>query len=334
MGRAKSGRLAAVYESFSTPVQGAWTKMTWTAASKKATVGSNFWVHSYDHAVEIRMNGVRSGGAITTNTQTDSVTVSAFTGYLAGASVSVSAATISGLAQATGAGDRIVYAIIYTSSGLSAVAGTSGSAVTTRGTAGGPPYISTAGFVVGYVTRLDTGAEVVTAGEITQTAFDGAEWSHSPSVDEIRGILGRVDFVTLPAAVHTGDTYPGIYWRGYSFNDNFVKIGEMKNWSLGIAPADEDATTQNSFATESDVGRVAYTMSYEEFIADPIHESFKHVNNSKGDRIYKLYSSRTDTANYLACQGREQVDMTFPMDDKSSSSNTVTITGRVEEFTS
>lgn len=332
MSRARSGRLAAVYESFSSPIQSGWTAMTWDADNKKASVGSNFWVNSYDHCVEVRLNGISSGGAITPSTTTDSVVVGAFTAYLAGAEVTVAASSLSGLAQATS--NRLVYAIIYTASGLSAVAGVSGAAVTTRGTAGGPPYIATDAICLGYVTREASAAEVVTAAEISLTDFDGREWTHAPSVDEIRAIKGEAHFVTLPAAVHTGDTYPKIYWRGYNFADNFVKVGEIKNWSLGIATADEDATTQNSFANENDAGRVSYTMSYEEFISDAIHSAFTHVNSSKGDRIYKLYQDRTDTANYLACQGRENVDMTFPMDDKASSSNTVTITGRVEEFSS
>jgi hypothetical protein len=335
MSRARSGRYAAVYASYqSTPVQSAWLPTTWTTASKYVSVGSNFWLHSYDHQVEVRVNGCVSGFNVTAGA-TNTVQIAAGTLYTAGSLTTVAADSVAALAAATASGSRIVHALIYsTSGGLQKISGVSGAASTTRGTAGGPPFIPVNAVVIAYVTRAYGAAAVITSAEITYTSFDGREWTNAPGVDEIRPLLGRAYFLTVPASVHTGSVPPKVYWRGYSFNNNFIKIGEIKNWSLNVTIASEDATVQNSFAMENDEGRKTYALSYEEFISDAIHSTFAHVVNGNGDRIFKMFPNRNEATKYWACQGRTNVNMTFPLDNKASSSNTVTVTGRVEEFTS
>lgn len=334
MSRARSGRKAAVYASYSsTPLQSAWLPMTWTVASKYAAVGSNFWLHSYDHQVEVRVNGVVSGLAITTDASTNVVNVAAGTVYITGSLTTVAADSVTSLAVATSAGKRIVYTLIYsTGGGVQAINTAQGSASTTRGSLGGPSFIPVGAICLGYVIRSASGASIITSAEITLSSFNGREWANAPGVDELRPLIGRAYFQTVPAQVHTGAVPPKIYWRGYSFNENFTKIGEIRNWSLGETVAAEDATTQNSHSVENDDGRITYSLSYEEFQADTLHTAFSHVINNRGDRIFKLYPLRTDTSNYWAIQGRSNVSMTFPLDNKATGSSTVTCTGRLEEF--
>jgi hypothetical protein len=332
MGRARSGRYAAVYQSFSSPVQSAFAAMTWASNGLSASVGSNFWLHSYDHQVEIRMNGVVSGGALTPGA-TNVIAVADLSVYKTGVLTSVTGANVTALAPATTSGNQIVYAIIYSSTGLTKITGASGTAKTTRGSTGAPPFIPVDAICLGYVIRAYGAAAVILSSEISLTLYDGREYAHAPGYDEIRPLLGSASWLTAPAAIHTGGARAKVYWRGYSFNDNMVKIGEMKNWSLGESVNAEDATTQNAHAMENDNGRITYSFSYEEFISDDLHGTFTHVNKVRGDRIFKLYPDRTVTSKYWALQGRANSDMSFPGDDKSSSSNTVTVTGRVEEYT-
>jgi len=330
MSRAKSGRYAAVYQSFSSlPIQSGFQEMSWSVDSKYASVGSSFWLHSYDHQVEVRVNGVVSGFAMTAGV-TNTIQVAAGSVYIEGSLTAVAADSVAGLAPSTGSGAQLVYAICYDKAGgLTAVAGLSGAASTTRGSTGAPAFIPISSICIGYVVRGTGAAAIIPASSISVA---GREWSNAPGVDELRPLLGRAYFLTVPAQIHTGAVPPKVYWRGYQFNENFVKIGEIRNWTAGATQASEDATTQNSFSNENDGGRISYTLSYEEFISEPLHTAFSHIVNGRGDRIYKLFPDRNVTTKYWACQGRENVSMSFPLDNKATSSNTVTITGRVEEF--
>lgn len=145
-------------------------------------------------------------------------------------------------------------------------------------------------------------------------------------------MLGRADFDSLPAAVHTGDAYPVAYLTGYNFADNFVKVGQIMDWNLSSTIAREDATTQNSGAAESDRGRKTYAFSGNKFISEIADEIFSHQNDGEIDVIIKMTPDRTQPTKYLAAQMSIDSAMDFPNAEKQKSSITGNITGYVEEF--
>ena len=332
--RAISGRKAAVFRSLSTPVQSGFTAMTWDATNKRATVGSNFWHHSDTYCVEVRMDGVLTGGNVTAGTATDVVQVAAITGYLAGATFTAAADSVASITKATTGSNRIVYAITYQAAGISSVAGTSGPASVTIGAAGGPPFIPVGSIALAFVSRLDTASTIVTAAEISFTSFGGKQWAGNPSHNEVRPLLGRLDFITLPGAVHTGSTYPAIYWRGYNFANNFAKIGQLKNWKIGITTNREEATTQNSGRDESDRGRSSHSFTADEYVSEIAPTAFDQENANEADIIVKMWIDENNaTVTYYAAQMSLDCDFDIPQGDKSSNSVTGNITGYVEKFT-
>jgi len=326
---ALTGRKATVHQIVGTASASAYTKMTWNTTAKTASVGSNFWLNSDEYPVLLRLNGVVS---VTKNwivpTGSNSVQVKGFTVNLAGTQTTVASATVASLAVATAPG-RIVYSIIYTSGGVSAVAGTSGTATATRGSVGGPGFVATNAVLLGYVTRASSGAASITTAEITLTSFDGTEWTNSPGPFELRPMKGRADFDEMPASIHTGTLPPNIYWQGYNWSA-FSRIGEIVDWKVSDANNREETTTQNSGADTSDTGRIGYSLSWSQYIPEAAALDFA----VKQDIIVKLYPDRTSTSTYWACQAGLGHDMDLPQADKQKDSVTAAVSGYIEKFTS
>ena len=102
---------------------------------------------------EVRVDGVITGFALTPGSGFNEVDYSAGSLYLNGQLVEVAAGTVSGITRPTTIGEVLVTALSVNAAGtVNATAGTEGATTTTRGTAGGPPFIPVDEVLIGYIT--------------------------------------------------------------------------------------------------------------------------------------------------------------------------------------
>jgi len=338
MSRAKSGRIASFHLALGALQQGGWQALTYDAANKAAsygTEGEDFWYHSDKYPVELRMNGVVSvpQNWATPSTSTNQVKVKSFTYQINGVRYTASTQSVSGLTISTGgAGTVAVHTVIATASGLYAVATTSGAQTSTRGVAGGPSYVPVDGIALFYVIRATSGASIIDQTEITMTEFDGTEWA-CPKLLEIRPLLRKVRFDSLPAAVHAGDTYPAIYARAYTMGNCFAKSGQAMDWKYAMVENRETATTQNAGREESDKGRPGYTFSANKYVSTSPDEIFTHQNADDAPDVFvKMFHDKADSSKYQIAQMGLGIDFDLPMADKQKGAVTGEITGYIEEI--
>lgn len=333
MAKAISGRKAAVYLSTSTPVQFGPELGTWSADRKTLTLSTKFWHDSDQYPITIFANGILTGGSIAVGNSAGEVTVTALTAYQNGSSVSVAAGTVGSLTKASTASNQIVYAIIVTTAGaLSSVAGTSGTASTTVGAAGGPPAVGDGSLIIGFVTRPESGSTTVAESEISLSDFGGQERACNPSPNEIKAIEGKLEFVDALPASHSGGA-KRIYVQAYEMDSTMKKVGQLIDWKLGITREREDTTTQNADATSTDPGRKSYTFSANKFVSEIADDIFDHLNDNGSDYIVKMYINQFDTSAYYAGQMGLDIDLDLPNGDKSKGSITGQVTGHVAKIT-
>jgi len=100
----------------------------------------------------VRLDGVRTGCAISASATVNAIDVAAGTYYLKGSSYTLTATTVTSIARPTSSGNVIVTALSLDVSGnVNKTAGVEGSPSATRGGAGGPPFIPVDEVLIGYV---------------------------------------------------------------------------------------------------------------------------------------------------------------------------------------
>jgi hypothetical protein len=340
--KAISGTKAEIYRSISTPIQSAWTKMTWASGCLSASVSDNFWLNvGNTYPLQVRKNGVLncSGVGLFASSTADEINTSQIQVYLNGASTTIAAGSVTAVAQATVTGTQIVHAIVYSSTGLAKISGTSGVASATRGAAGGPPYITSGAILLGYVVRAKTGfTGVITAAEISTTSYDGREWANAGAPNFLLPPKGEIRYSRAMPLIHGTSGTPlaaSLYFRGYSHAGNEIKVANAKNWSLGTTQNREESKNQNDPYAGNDGGVRSFSFSADTYIKTADHAIFNQNIDSDTDSDYyiKAYIDQ-NTVVYYAFQCGLDIDLTLPQSDKSSASLTGQVTGPVCRFTS
>ncbi|MBN1613928.1 MAG: hypothetical protein JW950_05630, partial [Deltaproteobacteria bacterium] len=156
------------------------------------------WSNRAGYQPDVKPNGLATGGVVSVaaSGSDDVVDVAALTCYLAGVLTSVEASTDLAIGRPTAS--HVKYAITVTSGGaLSAVKGVeSTSFSTTRGAAGGPPYILPDSIEIAQVWLSSATPAEITADEIKQVVGTHCERYDYPTWTENRfnvesGIIGN-----------------------------------------------------------------------------------------------------------------------------------------------
>ena len=181
--------------------------------------------------------GIDTGGAIIPESggTDDQVDVGAAVVRMAGAAgadqdgkVQVAGATLTVARPSTQ--DYLITSITVDNTGtLAMVLGTEGAAFdTTRGAAGGPPYIPVDSIEIGQVRYMSQTSAPVAAGEISQVDGLSAErWNFPIFTPNYRE--GSITFGADLAAIHTGDVPKLVYVRGAT--PIFVEKTRSRNWA-------------------------------------------------------------------------------------------------------
>ncbi len=146
----------------------------------------------------------------------DQVTVAALEANLNGAIQSVAGADVS-ISRTAGGGTYQKHSIIVNNAGaLAAVAGTEGGAFsTTRGAAGGPPFIPVDAVEVAQIWLTSDTAAPIQASEIKQVPGEHFERANFP-LYTIDPYSGAVSFVSALPLSHTGSVPKRVYAEYYT----------------------------------------------------------------------------------------------------------------------
>ena len=187
--------------------------------------GVELWSKKSSYEPSILPNGVKSGGAITTNTSNDTVSIAEVIVNLNGVETTVSSGTAAITRDSTD--DYAIHSIIVNSSGaLATVAGDADSTALdptgTRGDPGAPPLIPVDAIEIGQIHITSKTSAVITAAEIKQIKGTHVEMAASPSheIKYVRvesGVIGvaGVEFSTALPEIHTGAVPKKVYATWY-----------------------------------------------------------------------------------------------------------------------
>lgn len=241
------------YESSQTLVN--FVAMTDSGDHKIFTSAAEIWSGRSEYAPDVRPDGIVSGvDILTAGSGNDEVDSIGFTAWLAGVLKLVSATTTT--ITRPSSSTHVINSIILTDSTVSAVKGTEGSAFsTTRGAAGGPPYIPVGSIEIGQVKTSAQASAVLTSSEIFQIAGTHQERADWPLYRKPRnygyGIntsvtakkTAHIEFHTAHDLSHTGDVCKGIYIKYYT--PTFTTISTFN----GFTPAEISSSqlTENRF---------------------------------------------------------------------------------------
>lgn len=285
---------------------------------------------------EVRLDGVRSGLVITPGSGFNEVDISAGEIYLSGNLVEVSAATVTGLTRPTTTGEILVSAITVDGAGSFTVTpSTEGASSTTRGAAGGPPFIPVDEVLVGYVamTYYDgsaSGEKVVTAGEIDSYS---KEYAAIPSAkvnyyDEDQEV-GTIELANVLPEIHAATAAgPGTAVRNvYAsyYEPQFEEVPDAKDFSF-----DEDVSTYKSKAykdasEETAVGTPSWSGSFDAYWTR-VEDILNLVKGSK--RWIKHYPD-SDLTDHWAGRAVLKVGRQSPVDDNMMASVTLEGSGKL-----
>lgn len=285
----------------------------------KFTGVSGLWSGVAGKTPVIRPNGVRSGGAVTPKSgANDQVTVAALEANLNGAIQSVAGADVS-ISRTAGGGTYQKHSIIVNNAGaLAAVAGTEGGAFsTTRGAAGGPPFIPVDAVEVAQVWLTSDTAAPIQASEIKQVPGEHFERANFP-LYTIDPYSGAVSFVSALPLSHTGSVPKRVYAEYYT--PIFAPVPKARDVVLPerTFSINSEATYDGPEASASSaLAQGSFTALLENGIDDLL------VQLEGQNLWFKFYPDRYKSA-YHAYQGILGIARQFPAAGNLNASCTVT----------
>jgi hypothetical protein len=300
------------------------------------------WSMKSGYEASVRPNGMVTGrNVLSTHTTEETVTVAAFTAYSAGTLFEVTATTA--LAVRPGTDVAKIDSVTMDNAGaIALVEGTPAANavfITTRGGAGGPPYIPADSVEVGQIRMNTTATAVLTAAEIFQTVgthterFDYPIWEENPigdgdQADTTAEKNSHIKFAEALDPIHTGDAYKLAYVSYYapvfatvSKSLDFTKAGNTHSVS----------STQFydgvSGATSASLGQGGFTALLTDGVTDSL------VANVDAILTFKFFPDKNKTP-YVLSQGTLGLVNTWPVDNQNQAVATISAENASVNFSS
>lgn len=293
------------------------------------------WSKKSGYAPDIKPNGLATGGTISVGTGNDNVAVAALTCYLAGTLTSVSADDTVAVTRPTGgspANSHNKSSVTITSAGaIAVVKGEDGTAFsTTRGAAGGPPYIPLDSIEIGQVWLSSATPAAVESTEIKQVIgthqerYDYPTWEVKTYNVE-NGILGYAGIVfasALPLIHSATSPVAGAAKAVYAqyYEPSFTDIPRSSDFvppetSYSVSSKQIYGTTLGS--SSSSLGQGTFTA----YLTDGISDG---LLREKGQNLFfKFFQDEDNSTPYLLCQGMLGVSRTYPAGDQIQAACTI-----------
>ena len=293
--------------------------------------------------ISIRPDGVVTGrNLLSVHATNDTVNVAACTAYILGVLKSVSATTDT-ITRPASAVAKINSVTINSSGAIAVVAGVDSTTTafsTTRGAAGGPPYIPVNSVEIGQIRVVSDTAAAITADEIFQNSNDTTERFDVPVWDvynlgdgEKADVSAKKNaYIEFTSAVgdpiHTGDTYKLVYARGYT-----PVMSEISK-SVDFKPAENSHSVSSTQvyngtvgSSSSSLGQAGFTAMMDNGITDALKADADET------LVFKFYPNRS-MAPYSLTQGILGISTTYPVADQIQAAATISAERKTVNFSS
>jgi len=299
---------------------------------KKFVTSATFISDDEDRQAEVRLDGVVSGFTITAGSGNNEVDVSSGTGYLLGSTVTVTGTTISDLERPTGAATyvKVTALSVDTNGTINKTVGTEGNTSSTRGAAGGPPFIPENEFLIGYVTMTYyggsvSGAAAVTAGEINS---DTKEYANIPSFSILHHDgsgndaqnVGCIQFASVLPLIHgagSGTARRNVYAQYY--DAIFEEVPDTYDFNFTEDVSVIESRAYRDPASKKALGTPSWSSSGSAYF-NAVNDVLSLLKNKK--RWYKHYPDADETP-YYAGLAIWTVSRNFPVEDTLNAAVTV-----------
>jgi len=295
------------------------------------------------YELSVRPDGVVTGrNMLSTHATNDTVTIAGFTCYLAGVLTTVTATTDT-ITRPDSAVSKVNSITVNSSGGIAVLAGDNGSTTafsSTRGAAGGPPYIPVGSIEIGQIRVTSDTAAAITSDEIFQTVgthverFDYPTWTVNNIGDGDAATVSSkknayIEFdAEIGDGIHTGDEYKPVYVRGYT--PIFSEISR----SVDFVPAENTHSVSSTQVYNGTVGSSATSLGQASFTAmldDGVTDAL--VANVDEILTFKFFPNRNKTP-YMLTQGKLGIASTFPAADQIQASATISAEQKTTRFSS
>lgn len=305
--------------------------------------GGTLWSGKSGFTPVVRPNGVVSGRSlVTTHASNDTLTIAGCTCYLAGVLTTIAGAVDQTITRPVSAVAKI-NSVIITAAGvydvLAGVDGLSAAFSTTRGAAGGPPYIPVGAIEVAQIKVVDDTPAVIASTEIFQNGnyterFDFPTWAeNNVGLGETSEVAAQknafVRFDTVLAQPHTGDLTKGVYIEYYApeFSDlaktsDFVPVENSS--SVSSVQTYGNKTIGSSAIS---IGSGGFKILLNDGITDGILALKDQVVTIK-------YFSDQDKSAYSLTQGTLSMKRTYPVAGQNAADVTIAAENITADFSS
>lgn len=295
----------------------------------------NLWSNRSGFKASVKPDGVITGFKISPAATADQSDIALGTAYQGGEERTVVAVSSLDIPRPTTNNYKIVSVVLDDSQDIGIAEGTEGTSFsTTRGAAGGPPFIPVGQIELGQIKYSSTTSAVITTSEIKQVTGSSIERYNSPVWTQMNsnvdsGVLGKagVQFTSALPAIHTGGLPKKVYAEYYT--PVFTELID----STDFVPAEttHSSTSQQVYGrtlggSSSTLNQSSWTFYPTDGISDPIF-LLKNL-----ELWFKFKQNRLDDP-YILQQGKFGVSRTFPSSTLASASATVTSLVEAQEVT-
>ncbi len=301
------------------------------------------WSGKDGYTPSVRPDGIASGRELLSTAGTnDQVNIAAFTAYIGGSLVSVSATNATFSRPAT-ASRACIYTVSVSSSGTITITKGTISGDTsfseTRDAAGGPPYIPTSEVELGQIRITTSTAATLSDDEILQVPGQHAEYTLFPSWSENNigdGIKAdstaeenaHITFAQALPQSHTGGATKKIYIKYYE------PIMTVLDKAMDFVPPQVShslSSTQYYRGSQAAVTESVNQGSFTTFVEDGVSDS---IAAGDGEKLtVKMWPDENKNP-YILCQGYIGIAPSYPAGDNMSFACTISAEAKAAKFTS
>lgn len=328
------------YEAGQTAV--AYTALSDSGDNKTFNSTAELWSNRAGYTPSVRPNGVLTGLVVSpaASGTNDMIDISGGTCWLAGAEEDITAATDVAITRAITPDTHNINSITITAAGaVAVVAGTDGTAFsTTRGAAGGPPYIDNDAIEIAQIKLASNTAGAVTASEIVQVPGSSREMAMFPVWEEERirvtnGVQGYagVTFASELQAIHSEDAGTTVatklVYASY-YTPSFAQIPKASDF---VRPANSYSVSSTEYYGGA-MGTRSQSIGQGSFTAytSTLNEGFMQF---EGEELwFKFRNDRLLTLPAVYCQGVLGIAETFPTDGSIEISATISAESQGERI--
>ena len=315
----------------------AFVALTDTGDHKDFRSADALWSNKSGYKPDVKPNGLVTGCVITPAVSLikNAVDVSAGTCYLAGVLTTITAATDVLAVRPAVVSPVAPYkkdSITINSGGtIAVVQGTAGeSFTTTRGAAGGPPYIPLTSIEIGQVWMTSSSTAVIDSTEIKQVIGTHCERYDYPTWEEKRanvtaGVIGNAGIkfnAALPLIHSAASPVAGAAKAVYAqyYEPQFTDITKCD----AFVPPETSYSVASKQIYQTTLGSSSSTLnqgSFTAYLQDGISDGLIGL---KGQNLwFRFYQDKDSSTPYVLCQGTLGITRTFPSGDQISAACTI-----------